>query len=120
MLAAPNSTDERLRAICGRSRGFLYGVALMGVTGERAELAAQAVVTGRRAKAVTDVPVLLGVGISTPEQAAQAAGAADGVVVGSALIARLLDGEGPDGAHELIAAFRAALDGVSAGGVEAR
>jgi tryptophan synthase alpha chain len=120
MLAAPNSTDERLRAIAARTRGFLYGVALMGVTGERAELAEQAMVTGRRAKAVTDVPVLLGVGISTPEQAAQAAAAADGVVVGSALIARLLDGAGPDGAHELIAAFRAALDGVSAVGVEAR
>ena len=67
-------------------------------------------VTGRRAKAVTDVPVLLGVGISTPEQGAEAAAAADGVVVGSALIARLLDGEGAEGAHALTAAFRAALD----------
>jgi tryptophan synthase alpha chain len=82
------------------------------VTGERDALAAQAVVTGRRAKAVTDVPVLLGVGISTPAQAAEAASASDGVVVGSALIARLLDGEGPEGAHALIAAFRAALDDV--------
>ena len=63
------------------------------------------VVTGRRVKAVTDVPVLLGVGISTPEQAAEASGAADGVVVGSALIARVLDGEGPEGAHALIAAL---------------
>ena len=119
MLAAPNSTDERLRAIAQRTRGFLYGVALMGVTGERDELAAQALVTGRRAKAVTDVPVLLGVGISTPEQAAEAATAADGVVVGSALIARLLAGDGPEGAHALIAAFRAALDDVGAARVEA-
>ena len=63
---------------------------------------------GRRAKAVTDVPVLLGVGISTPEQAAEAAAAADGVIVGSALIARLLDGGGPEGAHALRSrAFRA-------------
>jgi tryptophan synthase alpha chain len=91
----------------------------MGVTGEREELAAQAVVMGRRAKAVTDVPVLLGVGISTPAHAAEAAVAADGVVVGSALIARLLDGAGPEGAHELIAGFRAALDDVAAARVEA-
>jgi tryptophan synthase alpha chain len=120
MLAAPNSTDERLRAIAGRTRGFLYGVALMGVTGEREELAAQAVVTGRRAKAVTDVPVLLGVGISTPEQAVEASGASDGVVVGSALIARLLDDAGPEGAHALVAGFRAALDDVGAARVEPR
>ena len=119
MLVAPNSTDERLAAVAARTRGFLYGVALMGVTGEREELAAQAVVTGRRAKAVTDVPVLLGVGISTPDQAAEAAMAADGVVVGSALIARVLDGAGPEGAHALIAEFRAALDDVGAAKVEA-
>ena len=119
MLAAPNSTDARLRAIAARTRGFLYGVALMGVTGERTALAAQAVVTGRRAKAVTDVPVLLGVGISTPDQAAEAAAAADGVVVGSALIARLLDGEGPEGAHALVTAFRSALDNNGAARTEA-
>ena len=112
------STVDHRRAIAARTRGFLYGVALMGVTGEREVLAAQAVTTGRRAKAVTDVPVLLGVGISTPEQAAQAASAADGVVVGSALIARLLAGEGPEGAHTLISAFRAALDDVGATRVE--
>jgi tryptophan synthase alpha chain len=63
--------------------------------------------------------VLLGVGISTPEQAAEAATAADGVVVGSALIARVLDGEGPEGAHALMSAFRAALDDVGAARVEA-
>ncbi len=110
MLAAPNTTDARLDEICARSRGFLYGVSLMGITGERDSLAASASEIARRAKAATDLPVLLGVGISTPEQAADAAGVADGVVVGSALIARLLDGCGPEGAHELIGAFRRALD----------
>lgn len=110
LLGAPNSSDERLRAIAARTRGFLYGVSLMGITGERAELATHATAMGRRAKAVTDVPVLLGVGISTPAQAAEASTAADGVVVGSALIARLLDGAGPEGAHELIAKFRRSLD----------
>jgi len=111
MLAAPNTTDARLDAICARSRGFLYGVSLMGITGERDSLATSAAEIARRAKAATDLPVLLGVGISTPEQAADASRAADGVVVGSALIARLLDGAGPDGAHDLVAAFRRALDG---------
>jgi tryptophan synthase alpha chain len=115
MLAAPNTTDERLEAICARSRGFLYGVSLMGVTGERASLAAGATDVARRAKSVTDLPVLLGVGISTPEQAAEAGQVADGVVVGSALVARLLDGAGPDGAHDLVATFRAALDVPRAG-----
>jgi len=110
MLAAPNTTDARLAAICARSRGFLYGVSLMGITGERTSLADSAAAIAARAKAATDLPVLLGVGISTPAQAAEASRVADGVVVGSALISRLLDGGGPDGAHELIASFRAALD----------
>jgi tryptophan synthase alpha chain len=110
LLAAPTTPDDRLRAICERSHGFVYGVALMGVTGERAVLATQAREMGRRCKAVTDKPVLLGVGISTAAQAVEASTYADGVIVGSALIARLLRGEGPDGAHELIAELRAALD----------
>ncbi len=110
LLAAPTTSDERLRAVCERSRGFVYGVALMGVTGERDRLAANALEMGRRCKAATDRPVLLGVGISTPEQAVSAAGAADGVIVGSALIARLLRGGGPDDAHTFVAGLRAALD----------
>ena len=65
---------------------------------------------GRRCKAVTDRPVLLGVGISTPEQAAQAAASADGVIVGSALVRRLLEGGGPDEAAAFVATLRAALD----------
>jgi tryptophan synthase alpha chain len=111
LLAAPTTPDARLRAICDRSRGFVYGVALLGVTGARDRLAGQALEMGRRCKAVTDRPVLLGVGISTPEQAVAAAGAADGVIVGSALISRLLHGGGPDEAHEFVATLRAALDG---------
>jgi tryptophan synthase alpha chain len=110
LLAAPTTPDDRLRAICERSHGFVYGVALMGVTGERAALASQAQEMGRRCKAVTDKPVLLGVGISTAAHAVEASAHADGVIVGSALIARLLRGEGPEGAHELIAELRTALD----------
>jgi tryptophan synthase alpha chain len=110
LLAAPTTPDDRLAEICDRSRGFVYGVSLMGVTGEREELAAQAEQMGRRCKAVTDRPVLLGVGISTPSQAAQAARSADGVIVGSALVRRLLDGGGPEEAANFVASLRAALD----------
>jgi tryptophan synthase alpha chain len=110
LLAAPTTTDERLRAICACSQGFVYGVSLLGVTGEREHLAAHAEQMGRRVKAVTDLPVLLGVGISTPAQAAQAAASCDGVVVGSALVRRLLDGGGPDEARTFVAALRSALD----------
>ena len=110
LLAAPTTPDDRLAAICERSRGFVYGVALMGVTGEREQLAAHAGRMGRRLKAITDLPVLLGVGISTPGQAAQAAASADGVIVGSALVRRLLEGGGPNEAAAFVETLRAALD----------
>jgi tryptophan synthase alpha chain len=110
LLAAPTTTDARLAAICECSQGFVYGVSLLGVTGEREELAAQAEQMGRRLKAVTDLPVLLGVGISTPAQAAQAARSCDGVIVGSALVRRLLDGGGADEARAFVASLRSALD----------
>ena len=110
LLAAPTTPDARLAAICERSHGFVYGVSLMGVTGERTELATHAREMGRRCKAVTDKPVLLGVGISTPDQAAEAAADADGVIVGSALVRRLLDGGGPEEAASFVTTLRAALD----------
>jgi tryptophan synthase alpha chain len=106
--AAP---DDRLAAICARSRGFVYGVSLLGVTGERAKLADGALEMGRRLKAATDKPVLLGVGLSTPEQAFEATSVADGVIIGSALVRRLLEGGGPEQAGALVAAFRQGLDG---------
>ncbi len=110
LLASPTTTDERLAAICEHSRGFVYGVSLMGVTGERASLAASAETMGRRLKAATDKPVLLGVGISNPGQAAEAAGYADGVVVGSALVRKLLQSGGTEEAAAFVTALRAALD----------
>jgi tryptophan synthase alpha chain len=110
LLAAPTTTDERLRAICERSRGFVYGVSLLGVTGERTELASHASDMGRRLKAATDKPALLGVGISTPAQAVQAAATADGVVIGSALVRRLLDGGGAEEAAAFVGEVRRALD----------
>jgi tryptophan synthase alpha chain len=112
LLAAPTTPDERLAAICARSRGWVYAVGMLGVTGERDALAASAARMGRRLKAVTDLPVLIGVGVSTSEQAAEAAVESDGVIVGSALVRRLLDGAGPDGAGDFVASLRAALDRV--------
>ncbi|MGH9305081.1 MAG: tryptophan synthase subunit alpha [Acidimicrobiales bacterium] len=110
LLAAPTTGPERLARICERSRGFLYAVGLMGVTGERSALAEASLGIARRCKEATDLPVLVGVGISTPAQARQVCAVADGVVVGSAIVRRLLEGEGPDGAGRLVADFRAFLD----------
>ena len=107
MLAAPTSSDDRLRRIAERSRGFVYAIGLLGVTGERASIGSTATDTASRVKAVTDRPVLVGVGVSTPDQAAEVSRVADGVIVGSALVRRLLDGAGPEGA----AAFVAELTG---------
>ena len=110
LLAAPTASAERLAAVCARSRGFVYAVGLLGVTGERATLASSAVVIAERLKEVTDLPVLVGVGVSTPAQAVEATTAADGVIVGSAVVRRLLDGDGPEGVGALVAEIRSALD----------
>jgi tryptophan synthase alpha chain len=114
MLAAPTAPDERLPRICERARGFVYGVGLLGVTGERTALAESALVMAKRLKAVTDMPVLVGVGVSTAAQAVEVCQEADGVIVGSALIRRLLDGGGPDGAGAFVAELRKGLDGMAA------
>jgi tryptophan synthase alpha chain len=111
MLAAPTAPDARLPRIAARSRGFVYAVGLLGVTGERDELAASALDIAGRVKAVTDKPVLVGVGVSNAAQAVEVSEVADGAVIGSALMRRILDGEGPAGAGAFIAGVRAALDG---------
>ena len=110
LLAAPVTPDARLARICERSRGFVYAVSRMGTTGERAQVAASAAVLARRCRALTDRPVLLGLGISTPEQAVAACAEADGVVVGSAIVRRLLDGRGPDEVAAFVSDLREALD----------
>ena len=112
LLAAPTAPDDRLPLIAERARGFVYGVGLVGITGERAELAASSLEIARRLKEVTDKPVIIGVGISTPEQAAEVASVADGVVVASAIIRRMLEGGSLDEAIGFVAEFRAALDAV--------
>jgi len=110
MLAAPTAPDERLPLICERSHGFVYAVGLLGITGVRTELAESAKVIAGRVKQVTEKPVLVGVGVGTPEQAVEISEIADGVVVGSAIVQRMLDGGGPEDVAELVAEFRAALD----------
>ncbi len=110
MLAAPTAPDERLPRVAARARGFVYSVGLLGVTGERAQLAATATALAARLKAITDVPVLVGVGVSNAEQAAEAVRVADGVVQGASVMRRMLD-DGPDAVGEYVAAVRAAIDG---------
>lgn len=110
LLAAPATRPDRLRQIAEHSRGFVYGVTVMGTTGERDTLAGSAAGVATRVRAVTDRPVLLGFGIARPEHAVAAAAHADGVVVASALVRRVLDGAGPDEAAADVAALRAALD----------
>ena len=114
LLAAPTTPDDRLAAICERSRGFVYGVSLLGVTGERdrAPGARQA-----------DGPAVQGGDrqAGAPRRRAspprsrprRPRASADGVIVGSALVRRLLDGGGPDEAAAFVATLRAALDCLS-------
>lgn len=110
LLVAPTTPDERMVRICKRSRGFVYAVGLLGTTGVREELAASATVIAARCKAVTDKPVLVGVGVGTADQARQVSEVADGCVIGSAIVRRLLDGGGPDAVGSFVAEVRSALD----------
>jgi tryptophan synthase alpha chain len=109
-LVAPTTPDERMRRICAAARGFVYAVGLLGVTGERGAVADSALLLAKRAKLMTDMPVLVGVGISTPDQAVAVSAVADGVIVGSALVRRLLEGEGPSGAATFVQSLRDGLD----------
>lgn len=110
MLAAPTASDERLDRVIERARGFVYAVGLLGITGERDELAASAKVIAARARERADIPVLVGVGISTPQQAVEVCEVADGVVIGSVVVRRALETGSPEAVGELIGSFRDALD----------
>jgi tryptophan synthase alpha chain len=114
-LATPTSTDARLDLVAGTATAFVYCVAVTGVTGARAEIGDELPALIERLRARTDVPLAVGFGISTPEQAARVAGLADGVIVGSALIdlvARSADADAACGAvGELLQAVSAAIAG---------
>lgn len=90
-LVAPSSTDERLRMTAQACRGFVYATAVMGVTGARESSSDLAGPLVSRTRAVTDLPVGVGLGVSNGDQAAEVAAFADGVIVGSAFVRRLLD-----------------------------
>ena len=108
LLAAPSTQADRLAEIAERSRGFVYAVSVMGTTGTEytdtgGNLAAEL-------RKLTDRPVLLAFGISTHDHARAAAGSSDGVVIGAALMRRILDGETPEQLGAVLAGFRKALD----------
>ena len=113
LFAAPTTSDERLAQIAEARPSFIYGVASLGVTGERAELSGRGSALADRIRSICDVPLVMGVGISTPEQVASAASNADGVIVGSALVRRVLDAASPQSAvsavGEAVGALAAAL-----------
>jgi tryptophan synthase alpha chain len=107
-LAAPGTSDDRLAWIAKASTGFLYCVATYGVTGVRDELAGTARQLIERLRPITDLPLVVGVGVGTPGQASEVGTFADGAVVGTALMAELLEGDRA-GMLGLVAAFREAL-----------
>lgn len=115
LLVAPSTPAGRIAAVCRRSRGFVYAVGRMGVTGEQEELAESARRVARQVVEATELPVCVGIGVSSPAQAVAVCQVADGVVVGSALVRRLLEGGGPDAAATFVSSLRRALDGMAPG-----
>lgn len=108
-LIAPTTSPERAAAIAGRSQGFVYYISRTGVTGARAEVRAGLEAEVSRLRAAASVPVVVGFGIGTPDQARQVAGLADGVVVGSALVEVLGHG-GIEAAESFVRGLREGVD----------
>ena len=108
-LAAPSSTDERLAMITKNCRGFVYAASLMGITGTRDAISAGAAGLVARIRRHTDLPVAVGLGVSNGAQAAQIAAFADGVIVGSAFVRRLLDAPNSETGTEAIRDLTAEL-----------
>jgi len=113
-LVAPSSTPERVSTITARCSGFVYAVSLMGITGTRDAVHEAAGATVSRIRAHTSLPVAVGLGVSNRDQAAEVAGFADGVIVGSAFVRRLTDAPDPASAVAAIRTLTADLaQGVS-------
>lgn len=100
-LVAPSSTPQRLATVLPACRGFVYAAAVMGVTGARGAVGSAAPELVARVREVSDLPVGVGIGVSTRQQAAEVASFADAVIVGSAIVACLLDREPEEGLAEL-------------------
>lgn len=115
-LVAPSSTDARIESTVAASRGFVYATAVMGVTGARAstsDLAGPLVERTKRAASEHELPVGVGLGVSSGDQAAEVASYADAVIVGSAFVRTLLDH--PDDRAAGLAALRALTEDLAAG-----
>ena len=97
-LAAPTSTDQRLRAIAKHSRGFVYAISRTGITGTRQEVAGDARSLVERLRAYTKLPIAVGFGVSTPEQFAEVGSFADAAVIGSAIVQRIEQNPGREAA----------------------
>ena len=108
-VAAPSTTDARLRELTAAGTGFIYASSLLGVTGARDTVSAAASTLVDRVKAVTDLPACVGIGISTPAQAAEVAGFADGVIVGAALVQAVLGAPDPATGTAAVARLTAEL-----------
>jgi tryptophan synthase alpha chain len=112
-VVAPSSRDGRLAEVTAAGSGFVYAASLMGVTGTRESVGAQARDLVARVRATSELPVCVGLGVSGAEQAAQVAGFADGVIVGSAFVKRLLDAPDLEAGLEAVRTLAAELaDGV--------
>ena len=107
-LVAPTSTEERIRAAAEATDGWLYLVSVTGTTGARSQVSPSLPPLVKRVRAVSDVPVYAGFGISTPEHARAVADLADGVVVGSRAVETAE--EGPEALRDYVASLRTALD----------
>lgn len=108
-LVAPSSTDARLRTVAAACSGFVYAASTMGVTGARSAVSGAASGLVARVRAATDLPVAVGLGVSTGDQAAQIAGYADGVIVGSAFIRLVLDAPSQAEAEAAVGSLAAEL-----------
>ena len=108
-LVAPSSSDGRIGLITSACRGFVYAASLMGVTGTRRIVGTQAAGLVRRVRAHTRLPIAVGLGVRDQAQAAEVAGFADGVVVGSAFVQRLLSAPDPAAGLAQVRALAAEL-----------
>ncbi len=109
LMVAPSTPPERVARVAARSRGFVYAAARMAVTGAAVGLGDGAAVV-ERIRAASPVPAYVGIGIASPEQARAAASVADGAIVGSALVRRVLDGASPEQVESFVRGLREAID----------
>ena len=113
---APSSSDERIGKVTSKTGGFVYAASVMGVTGARTTVSVNARDLVSRIRATTSLPVAVGLGVSTREQACEVAGYADGVIVGSAFIKLLLNAQSEsDGLHAISELAKALALGVREG-----